>query len=50
MRKGNVCTERNTKFSKRELITKRAKLRGDKRCLFRCQLSKTLNNNNEDGN
>ena len=38
------------KFSKRELITKRAKLRGDKRCLFRCQLSKKLNNNNDDGN
>lgn len=50
MRKERGCTERNTKFSKRELITKRAKLRGDKRCLFRCQLSKTLNNNNEDGN
>ena len=38
------------KFSKRELITKRAKLRGDKRCLFRCQLKKQLNNKNEDGN
>ena len=50
MRKERDCTERSTKFSKRELITKRAKLRGNKRCLFRCQLKKQLNNNNEDGN
>ena len=50
MRKGRGYTERNTKFSKRELITKRAKLKGDKRCLFRCQLKKQLNNNNDDGN
>lgn len=50
MRKGNVCTAKSTKFSKRELITKRAKLRGDKRCLFRCQLSRKLNNKNDDGN
>ena len=50
MQRDRSYTEKNTKFSKRELITKRAKLRGDKRCLFRCQLSKKLNNNNDDGN
>lgn len=49
MRKGNVCTERNTKFSKRELRLKRAKLRGDK-CHFRNEIKKQLNNNNDDGN
>lgn len=50
MRKERDYTERNTKFSKRELITKRAKLRGDKKCLFRCKLSRKLNNKNDDGN
>lgn len=50
MQRDQNYTERSTKFSKRELITKRAKLRGDKRCLFRCQLSRKLNNINDDGN
>ena len=50
MQRDRSYTERNIKFSKRELITKRAKLRGNKRCLFRCQLKKQLNNNNDDGN
>ena len=44
------CMVKSIKFSKRELITKRAKLRGNKRCLFRCQLNKKLNNKNDDGN
>ena len=50
MRRERDCMVKSIKFSKRELITKRAKLRGDKRCLFRCQLKKQLNNNNDDGN
>ena len=50
MRRERDCMVKSIKFSKRELITKRAKLRGNKRCLFRCKLSKTLNNNNDDGN
>ena len=40
---------KSTKFSKRELRLKRAKLRGDK-CHFRNQINKQLNNNNDDGN
>lgn len=50
MQRGQNYTVRSIKFSKRELITKRAKLRGNKRCLFRCQLKKQLNNNNDDNN
>ena len=49
MRKENVCTVRSTKFSKRELRIKRAKLR-HKRCHFRLEINKSKNNENEDGN
>lgn len=49
MQRDRSYTERNTKFSKRELITKRAKLRGNK-CHFRNEIKKQLNNNNDDGN
>ena len=49
MRKGKDCTERSTKFSKRELRLKRAKLRANK-CHFRNEIKKQLNNNNDDGN
>lgn len=43
---------KNTKFSKRELITKRYRLRGRSRCFFEAyyKLIKQINNNNEDGN
>lgn len=37
------------KFSKRELRIKRAKLR-HKRCLFRLEINKSKNNNNDDNN
>lgn len=49
MRKERDCTERSTKFSKRELRLKRAKLRANK-CHFRNDIKKQLNNNNDDGN
>ena len=49
MRKENVCTEKSTELSKRELRLKRAKLRGNK-CHFRNQINKQLNNNNDDSN
>ncbi len=49
MRKDQSYTERNTKFSKRELRLKRVKLRGNK-CHFRSQINKQLNNNNDDNN
>ena len=49
MRKGRDYTERSTKFSKRELRLKRAKLRANK-CHFRNDIKKQLNNNNDDGN
>ena len=38
-----------SKFSKRELRIKRAKLR-HKRCLFRLEINKSKNNNNDDNN
>ena len=49
MRKGRGYTERNTKFSKRELRFKRSSLRGGQ-CPFRCKRIKKLNNNNDDNN
>ncbi len=49
MRKESAYTERSTKFSKRELRLKRAKLRANK-CHFRNEIKKQLNNNNDDGN
>ena len=49
MRKERDCTAKNTKFSKRELRIKRAKLRANK-CHFRNEIKKQLNNNNDDGN
>ena len=49
MRNAKDYTERNTKFSKRELRLKRVKLRGNK-CHFRSQINKQLNNNNDDNN
>ena len=49
MRKEKGYTERSTKFSKRELRLKRAKLRANK-CHFRNEIKKQLNNNNDDGN
>ena len=49
MQRERGYTERNTKFSKRELRLKRAKLRANK-CHFRNQINKQLNKNNEDGN
>ena len=49
MRNAKDYTERNIKFSKRELRLKRIKLRGNK-CHFRSQINKQLNNNNDDNN
>ena len=49
MQRERGCTERSTKFSKRELRLKRANLR-HKRCLFRLEINKSKNNENEDGN
>ncbi len=43
MRKESAFTGRNTKFSKRELRLKRAKLRANK-CHFRNEIKKQLNN------
>ncbi len=40
---------RNTKFSKRELRIKRARLRHS-RCHFRLEINKSKNNEKEDGN
>ena len=49
MQREKGYTGKSTKFSKRELRLKRAKLRGDK-CHFRNQIKKQLNNNNDDNN
>ena len=49
MQRDRSYTVRNTKFSKRELRLKRAKLRGNK-CHFRNEIKKQINNNNDDGN
>ena len=49
MQREKDYTERSTKFSKRELRLKRAKLRANK-CHFRNDIKKQLNNNNDDGN
>ena len=49
MQRDRGYTEKTTKFSKRELRLKRAKLRGNN-CHFRNQIKKQLNNNNDDGN
>ena len=49
MQRERGCTEKSTKFSKRELRIKRAKLRHS-RCHFRLEINKSKNNENEDGN
>ena len=49
MKRERGCTEKSTKFSKRELRIKRAKLRHS-RCHFRLEINKSKNNENEDGN
>ena len=49
MRKERDCMVKNTKFSKRELRLKRAKLRGNN-CHFRNEIKKQINNNNDDNN
>ena len=49
MQREKGYTERSTKFSKRELRLKRAKLRANK-CYFRNEIKKQLNNKNDDGN
>ena len=49
MRKESAFTEKSTKFLKRELRIKRAKLRHS-RCHFRLEINKSKNNENEDGN
>lgn len=49
MQRERDFTAKNTKFSKRELRLKRAKLRGNK-CHFRNQINKQINNNNDDNN
>ena len=49
MRRERDYTEKSTKFSKRELRLKRAKLRANK-CHFRNEIKKQINNNNDDNN
>ena len=49
MRGERDYTEKSTKFSKRELRLKRAKLRANK-CHFRNEIKKQINNNNDDNN